>query len=106
MLQDKVIGIYCLIDDILKGIGHREHVERKVSDSEIIATAVVSALYFKGNQSNAIGYMRTHKMSPAMIGKSGFTKRLHKVSSLIMWMFLDIGRLFKYVCAELEYIID
>ncbi len=106
MLQDKVIGIYCLVDDILKGIGHSEHKERKVSDGEIIATAVVSALYFKGNQSNAIGYMRTHKMSPEMIGKSGFTKRLHKVASLIMWMFLDIGRLFKYVCAELEYIID
>lgn len=106
MLQDKVIGIYCLVDDILKGIRHYEHAERKVSDSEVIATAIVAALYFKGNQSNAIGYMRSHKMIPNMIGKSGFTKRLHKIVSLLMWMFLDIGRLFKYVCAELEYIID
>lgn len=106
MLQDKVIGIYCLVDDILKGIRHIEHKERKVSDSEIISTALVSALYFKGNQFHAINYMRTHKMVPAMIGKSGFNKRLHKVASLLMWMFLHIGRLFKYVCAELEYIID
>ncbi len=106
MLQDKVIGIYCLIDDILKGIGHREHEERSVSDSEIITTAVVSALYFKGNQCNALGYMRSHNMSPQMIGKSGFCKRLHKVAALLMWLFLDIGRLFKYVCCEMEYIID
>ena len=49
MLQDKVIGIYCLVDDILKGIGHYEPQKRKVSDSEIITTAVLSALYFKGN---------------------------------------------------------
>ena len=33
MLQDKVIGIYCLIDDILKGMGHYEEKGRKVSDS-------------------------------------------------------------------------
>ena len=38
----------------------------------------------------------------AMIVKSGFTRRLQ----LIMWMFLDVGWRFKYVCAELEYIID
>lgn len=106
MLQDKVIGIYCIVDDILKGIKHIEHKERKVSDSEIITTAIVSALYFKGNQCNAIGYMRSHHMIPCMIGKSGFCKRLHKIISLLMWMFLDIGRLFKYVYAELEYIID
>ena len=106
MLQDKVIGIYCLIDDILKGVGHREHGERRVSDSEIVSTAIIAALYFKGNQSHAINYMRSHSMIPAMIGKSGFNKRLHKVASLIMWLFLQVGRLFKYVSAELEYIID
>ena len=106
MIQDKVIGIYCLVDDILKGIDHYEHKERQVSDSKIITTAIVSAPYFKGNQCNAINYMRTHNMSPCMIGKSGFCKRVHKIASLLMWMFLDIRRLFKYVCAELEYIID
>lgn len=106
MLQGKVIGIYCIVDDILKGIGHYEHKERKVSDSEIMTTAIVSALYLKGNHSNAINYMRSHAMIPAMIGKSGFCKRLHKVRALLLWMFLDIGRAFKYVNAELEYIID
>ena len=106
MLQDKVIGIYCIVDDILKGIGHYEHKYRKVSDSEIITTALISALYFKGNQYNAIGYMKTHNMCPDMLGKSGFCKRVHKIASLLMWMFLKVGRLFKYVYAELEYIID
>ena len=106
MLQDKVIGIYCKVDDILKGISHPEHKDRRVSDSEIITTAILSALYFKGNQCSAINYMRTYNMSPTMVGKSGFCKRIHKVASLLMWMFLDVGRLFKYVYAELEYIID
>ena len=106
ILRDKVIGIFCLVDDILKGIGHYEHKERQVSDSEVITTEIVSAFYLKGNHSAAIDYMRSHAMIPAMIGKSGFCKRLHKVAALLMQMFLDIGRLFKYVDVELEYIID
>ena len=72
MFQDKVIGIYCIVDDILKGIG----------------------------------YMKTHNMCTDMLGKSGFCKRVHKIASLLMWMFLKVGRLFKYVHAALEYIID
>ena len=50
--------------------------------------------------------MRSHNMSPSMIGKSVFNKRLHRIDPLVMWVFLDVGRLFKYVYAELEYIID
>ena len=106
MLRDKVIGIYCFTDDILKGIGHYDDKSRKVNDSEIITTAIVAALYFKGNQSNAINYMRDHNMSPDMINKSGFTKRLHKLQTLLLWLFEQTGRLFKYACYELEYIID
>ena len=71
----------------------------------MITTAIVSAFYFKGNQSHSIGYMKSHGMID-MLGKSDFTRRLHKVAPLIMWMFLDIGWMFKYFCAELEYIID
>lgn len=47
--EDKIIGIFCLVDDLLKGIGHREDSRRKVSDSEVITTAIVSALYFGGH---------------------------------------------------------
>ncbi len=36
LIEDKIIRIYCIVDDILKGIGHQEDVRRKVSDSEII----------------------------------------------------------------------
>jgi len=36
------------VDDLLKGIGHLEDSRRRVSDSEVITTAIVSALYFGG----------------------------------------------------------
>ena len=42
-MRDKVISIFCLVDDILQGIRHEEDKRRKVSDSEVLTTVLVSA---------------------------------------------------------------
>lgn len=105
MLQDKVIGIYCIVDDILKEMNHKEHDSRKFSDSQVLSTAIVSAMLFNGNQTKALSYMKSH-MFKNMINKSGFTKRLHRLKELLMAIFFGIGRVFKYVQCEMEYIID
>ena len=39
--EDKIIAIFCLVDDLLKAIEHKEHPFRKISDSEVITTAIV-----------------------------------------------------------------
>jgi len=48
LTKDKIIGIFCFIDDLLKTSRHYEDSRRVVSDSEIITTAIVSSLYFGG----------------------------------------------------------
>ncbi|WP_103072046.1 IS982 family transposase [Aquimarina sediminis] len=105
MLQDKVISIYCVIDDLLKEMNHKEHSNRRFSDSQVLTTSIVSALYFQGNQTLALFYMKSHFFADT-INKSGFTKRLHKLKELLLFLFLSIGRLFKYLRCEMEYVID
>ncbi|TGV03527.1 IS982 family transposase [Flavivirga rizhaonensis] len=105
MLHDKVIGIYCIVDDILKEMNHKEHNNRTFSDSQVLSTAIVSAMIFNGNQTQGLSYMKSH-MFERTINKSGFTKRLHMLKELLMTIFLGIGRFFKYVHCEMEYIID
>jgi hypothetical protein len=64
LCNDKIIGIYCFADDLLKGIGHLEDSRRKISDTEIITTAIVSALYFGGHLDNARYMMKMTGMIP------------------------------------------
>ena len=45
--EDKVIALYCIVDDMLKAMRHTEDIRVKVKDSEVIATAFVSALPFQ-----------------------------------------------------------
>lgn len=104
--EDKIIAIFCLVDDLLKGIEHKEDNRRKVSDSEVITTAIVSALYFGGHQDNAREFMKMTKLSPGMLDKSRFCRRLHNLEDLICSMFFQIGQYLKDISGASDYIID
>jgi hypothetical protein len=106
LTEDKIISIYCIVDDILKGIGHKEDIRRKVSDSEIITTALVSALYFGGHIDNGRNFMKMTRLVPAMLDKSRFNRRLHGLSEMLFSMFYQIGHCLKTAAGASEYIID
>ena len=104
--KDKVIAIYCMIDDILKGIHHPEDNRRRVSDSELITTAIVSAMFFQGHHASAIGFMKHHDYIPKMLDCSRFSRRLHKVGDLLNQLLLSFGSYLQEVCCEMQYIVD
>ncbi len=106
LTRDKIISIFCLIDDILKGIGHQEDTRRQVSDSEIILTAIVSSTSFYGNRSSAIEFVKQYGFIPNMLDKSRFNRRLHKVGRLLYDLFEIVSDYFKDFCCELHYIVD
>lgn len=106
LTEDKIIGIYCIVDDILKGIGHLEDSRRRVSDSEVITTAIVSALYFGGHLDNGRGFMKMTGLVPRMLDKSRFNRRLHEVSELVFSLFCQLGHCLKSMAGAAEYVID
>lgn len=106
LCKDKIISIFCLIDDILQGINHVEDVRRQVSDSEIILTAIVSSTSFYGNHNSAIQFMKQYGFIPNMLDKSRFNRRLHKIGKLLYELFEIVSSYYKDLCCELHYIID
>jgi Transposase DDE domain len=106
LCKDKIISIFCLIDDILQGINHEEDKRRKVSDSEIILTAIVSSTSFYGNHSSAIKFMKQYGFIPNMLDKSRFNRRLHKIGKLLYELFEIVSSYYRDLCCELHYIID
>lgn len=106
LCKDKIISIFCLIDDILQGINHEEDARRQVSDSEIILTAIVSSISFYGNHCSAIKFMKQYGFIPNMLGKSRFNRRLHKIAKLLYEIFEIVSSYFKDFCCEMHYIID
>jgi hypothetical protein len=106
LTQSKVTAIYCFMDDLLKQSGHKDYPTCKMSDSEVITTALVSALYFGGHQDNARGYMLSSGNIPQMLDKSRFCRRLHKLAPLLHDLFFQIGHGLKAVAGAADYVLD
>lgn len=106
LTEDKIISIFCIVDDILKAIGHKEDSRRRVSDSEVITIALVSALYFGGHLENGRNFMKMTKLVPLMLDKSRFNRRLHQLREFLFWMFEQIGHELKSIAGASEYVID
>jgi hypothetical protein len=107
MLSDrKIIALYCIVDDILKGMCHREDIRTRVSDSEVITTAFVSVLFFGGHLDNARHFMQMQGYVPQMLDKSRFCRRLHRVSDLLMSMFFELGQHIKDISGASTYVLD
>jgi len=104
--ESKIIALYCIVDDMLKGLHHREDVRIRVSDSEVITTAFVSVLYFGGHLDNARCFMKMKGYVPRMLDKSRFCRRLHRLSNLLVTMFFDMGQYLKDMAGASEYVLD
>lgn len=104
--EDKIIALYCIVDDLLKGINHREPLNRKVFDAEVITTAFVSALYFGGHLDNARGFMRMTGLVPRMLDKSRFCRRLHGLTELLCSLFFQLGQHLKQMSGASDYVVD
>jgi hypothetical protein len=48
-MDEQIVAIYCLCDDLLQALHHREDSQVQMSDAEVMTTALVAALFCAGN---------------------------------------------------------
>ena len=105
-MEYKIILVYCLCADLLKALQHKEDVQCKISDAEVMTVGLVAALFFGGKQTLACAFLCEHKYIPRMISKSQFSRRLHRLDYLFIALFRVLGESFKELNEESVYIID
>jgi hypothetical protein len=101
---NKSIAIYVFIDDLFKALGHQEDQRRRITDGEVLTTAIVASLYFGGHLDKARIFMKDTNLIPNMLDKSRFNRRLHHIGEDISLIFLRIGYLIKEIACCKEFI--
>ena len=104
--EAKIIALYCIVDDMLKGLHHYEDPRVKVSDSEVITTAFAAMLYFGGHLDNGCHFMKLKGYVPGMLGKSRFSRRLHRLADFVLALFYDMGKRLKDMAGAATYRLD
>jgi hypothetical protein len=105
-MDTQIVAIYCICDDILKGLKHYEDRQRQMSDAEVMTTSLVAALFFGGNMERARIFLQEQGYIPKMLEKSRFNRRQHKIAALFLTVFNLLGEVWKHLNSESVYVVD
>lgn len=105
-MDTQIVAVFCICDDMFKGLRHYEDPQSQISDAEIMTTAIIAALYFGGNIEKARTHMQEYGYVPEMLSKSRFNRRFHRVADLFLTMFHLLGETWKALNEDSIYVVD
>lgn len=105
-MDTQIVAVFCLCDDMLKALQHYEDAQCQMTDAEVMTTAIVAMLYFKGNFRLASQYLYEHNYIPNMLSRSRLNRRLHRIADLFLTLFLRVGETWKKLNEKSVYVID
>jgi len=109
VMHEQTIAMYCLIDDLLPHLRSPGTADpsagRRLSDAQVLTTALVAARYFGANCVLAQHYMEQHQ-GQAKLDKGGFNRRLHALIDTLGAVFAAVGQVLKHAHREARYVLD
>lgn len=105
-MDEQIIATYCLCDDLLKALHHREDPQCQMNDAEVMTTALTAALFFRGQHESARAMLKQYGYIPQMLSKSRFSRRLHRLKEILVILFNLLAQVWKTLNTEAIYVID
>ena len=105
-MDDKIVATFCLCDDLLKAMQHQEDRQCQMNDAEIMTTALIAAVFFRGHHESARAMRKQYGYIPQMLSKSRFSRRLHHMKDLCIILFNVLAQIWKTRNTEAIYVMD
>ena len=105
-MDTQIIFVYCLCDDRLKALEHREDPQCRVSDAEMLTTALAAALYFGGHFRRAQEFLHKQGYLPRQLSSSRFVRRVHRCADFLLPLFHGLAQLGHQLNPESVDVID
>ena len=103
---DHTTALYCIVDDLLKAVGHKDDCRRELTDSEVVTAALVAAFNFGGNIERSRSFLQEMGLMPRMLSRSRLNRRLHRVADLLHTLFHQLGAALKELSPSARYLLD
>lgn len=102
MTEYEIIALFCHLDDFCKN--HQvQDPRQKMSDSEVMFSAITAARMFGGNLSKACLFLKEQNYCPKMLSCSRFNRRMHQIPE---HFWIESMRIFCPTQKTQEYIVD
>jgi len=90
-MDTQIVAVFCLCDDMLKALHHYEDPQCQMTDVEVMTTAIVAVLHYRGNFEHARKFLKKEGYIPRMLGKSRFNRCLHRIQEQFLTLFRLLG---------------
>ena len=105
-MDDQILAISCIWHDFLKALHHREDRQHKMTDAEVMTTALVAMRFFGGNFEQARALLGTSHYMPMMRSRSRLNRRVSQIHHLFVTRCDLFGQTWKELNGESIYIMD
>jgi hypothetical protein len=105
-MDDQILAMYCLCTDFLNALHHAADRQQKMTDAEVMITALVAMVFFGGNFEHARALLGTRQYRPTMLSRSRFNRRLHLIQDLFVRLFNYLGEAWTELNVESVYVSD
>jgi hypothetical protein len=82
-MLDTIIATFCILDDLLHILHHRNDPQAKTTDSEILTIAILACQEFGGNMRKALQWVKALHLFSFVPSESRFNRRLHRLMPLL-----------------------
>ena len=82
-MLDKIIATFCILDDLLHILHHRNDPQAKITDSEILTIAILACQEFGGNMRKALQWGKALHLFSFVPSESRFNRRRHRLMPLL-----------------------
>jgi hypothetical protein len=106
-VDDTITTIYCLCDDFLKAVGHRDDLQVTMSTAEVMTVPLVASTCFGANIDKTRLFLHEYGYIKKILGKSRLNRRVHAIEAgLWQGLFALLAEFFKQRDAEGAYVVD
>jgi len=106
-MDDTITTIYCLCDDFLKAIGHRDDLQVVMSTAEVMSVPLVAATFFGANIDKTRLFLHEYGYVKRMLSKSRLNRRIHTIEPKLWRVLFELlAQAFKERNADQTYVVD
>ena len=89
-MNNTITTIYCLCDDFLKAMRHRDDPQVRLFTAEVMTVSLVAATFFGGNIDKTRLFLGEYGYMPKMISKSHLNRRLHAIEPTLWGVLCEL----------------
>ena len=102
----RTIAAFCIIDDALQAMGHKDDPQTKVPSSVILTLAILAAMELGGKHNKALALAKDLNLFTHVPSPSRFNRRLHALYPLFLPLLHLLSQVWKSLHQAQAYALD